>query len=292
MIMWRVTAERAVSPLAFMRRRLVRVVPLYWSVTSLMVGVLLVAPSLLRSARFDLAHIIASYLFVAWQRPPPYAGPYPLLVPGWTLNYEMFFYALFSTALTFPARARGVFILGALTVFVVAGQFCPHLPLILRVYSAPIVLEFGFGIAIAMLARRLHAPRTGLGLLGTGCALLALLAVGESTGMDRLIRLGIPAALIVAGAALWEAGRTVPLCQFAMLMGNASYSIYLVHTPWLAALATVWLMAGVAVNNPIPLVVVGVGTSITLGIMVHFLIERPMIGALTGRHVPSVPTER
>ena len=41
-IMWRVTAERAVSPLAFMRRRLVRVVPLYWSVTSLMVGVLLV----------------------------------------------------------------------------------------------------------------------------------------------------------------------------------------------------------------------------------------------------------
>ncbi len=90
------------APLRFFLRRLARVAPIYWLLTTLMLAGSLIAPSLLNVPTGGLGHIVASYLFIPDARG---AGEMrPVLALGWTLNYEMFFYALFSLALLAPAR--------------------------------------------------------------------------------------------------------------------------------------------------------------------------------------------
>ncbi|WP_458093569.1 hypothetical protein [Roseomonas sp. WA12] len=56
-------------------------VPLPWLLTSVLVAVFLLAPSLLRMAHFDIAHTAASLLFLPWTR-PVMGEPIPVLVPG------------------------------------------------------------------------------------------------------------------------------------------------------------------------------------------------------------------
>jgi len=51
----------------------------------------------------SIPHVVASYLFVPWEN--PYGRFYPILILGWTLNFEMFFYAMFAIALRYPRRA-------------------------------------------------------------------------------------------------------------------------------------------------------------------------------------------
>lgn len=63
-IMAAVTFGKDVTPWDFLRRRLVRVVPMYWLVTLAMVGLALVAPGLFRTLRVDAETLAMSLLFV------------------------------------------------------------------------------------------------------------------------------------------------------------------------------------------------------------------------------------
>ncbi|MFX8354845.1 hypothetical protein ABTL90_19105, partial [Acinetobacter baumannii] len=93
--------------LAFLRDRLLRIAPLYWTLSLLMVVLLLTMPQLAQTSKFDARHALLSFLFSPAMH--PVLGHYwPLIVPGWTLNYEMFFYVIFALALGSGGRARTV----------------------------------------------------------------------------------------------------------------------------------------------------------------------------------------
>lgn len=96
-IMWWTTSGIEITPGRFMLKRVHRIVPLYWAVTGFYVVVLLVAPRFMQTGALDPAHAIASFLFIPWQH-PVLAPAYPLVTPGWTLNYEMFFYVVSPSA--------------------------------------------------------------------------------------------------------------------------------------------------------------------------------------------------
>ena len=76
------------SRLQFFIKRIFRIVPVYWALTFLFVAILLLMPSILRSASFDIGKTISSLFFVS--------GPFyesPVLYVGWTLEFEFLFYA-------------------------------------------------------------------------------------------------------------------------------------------------------------------------------------------------------
>jgi exopolysaccharide production protein ExoZ len=83
--------------LIFAERRLVRVVPMYWLATTLKAIAVLVAGSMVVHARLTVWTFVASYLFIPCRNLD--ANFMPILGVGWTLNYEMFFYALKALAL-------------------------------------------------------------------------------------------------------------------------------------------------------------------------------------------------
>ena len=90
-------AARARQAGQFLQRRLLRVLPLYWFYTLLKVALLAAVPAVAMRYSLDLSHLAASLAFVPWTS--PWGEVQPVLPVGWTLNFEMLFYALFALAM-------------------------------------------------------------------------------------------------------------------------------------------------------------------------------------------------
>ncbi|MGV3577934.1 acyltransferase family protein [Brevundimonas sp.] len=282
-VMWRILKERPVSPGVFLQKRLARIVPLYWLLTTVMVVLLLVAPQLLQSTRFDLPHVVASYLFVAWPNPVEAAGLKPVMIPGWTLNYEMAFYLLLAAALLMKASLRGAVVIGVLLVSTALSVL--PLPPIAAFYASPFMAELALGVGLAMVFPRLsrgwlqHGGLVfvlGCGLLIPGGAMIGPEAHG------RLILLALPATLIVAGLiAVEEAGR-LPSIPVLKAVGDASYPLYMIHPVLLSAMAQALNLAGVEMPPWLYVAAALVVTSV-VGWFAHLWLERPLIAAFKPR---------
>ena len=273
-IMW-VTAisRRDEAPGKFVLKRLLRIVPLYWLVTTLVLAIVLIKPQLMRSASFDAAHAVASYLFIAWPH-PKFAGMFwPVVVPGWTLDYEMFFYAIVTVSLAFALRWRAMIICAVLTALAVLGTTLAPMT-IAGFYTDPILLEFAFGIAIGVcFTRRSALPRgVAYALIALGLGLFVVLGPLE-TDANRLVCWGVPMALLVLGSV--NAPTILPGRAFRVL-GDASYSIYLTQfctiAPAAAVVNSVFHGAAGKVLATVGLIAVAVGG----GVVAYGLVERPL----------------
>ncbi len=280
----------------FLKRRIVRIVPLYWLATLAVVAVAVVAPRLFATTTVTAQNVAQSLLFV-----PAYSAAFPdqiwpVLVPGWSLNYEMFFYLVFAVGLLVARERLLLFLVVILGTFVVAGLLLdPHLAP-LKSYTDPRLLEFLFGVLLA----RLYMDMGFKGLSGLGVLLPAgvlLLAISPALPMLQLGKIppwALPAAFIVTGALAMEkllVSTSSPLLQ---LMGDASYALYLSHLFTLGALRVIWAKAGVPVDNPQWTLLwfgVALSASVVVGIAVHKWLEKPLLSA--GRSLlGSGPTAR
>ena len=281
-IMWWTTRAGDVSPGEFMRRRIHRVVPIYWALSAVYVAVLLLAPRLMQSGQLELPHAVASFLFIPAVHPVT-GYMMPLVTPGWTLNYEMFFYGIFALGLFLPRAHRLAFVSLAMLLLVLLGQVVDPQSRVADFYTSTLLLEFLFGVWLGVLfeSGRVLPPRV--------LPLAAVLSVAALVGLQRFavsetrfIFMGLPAAAVVFVAISWERWRPVRVLPVALLLGNASYSIYLVHQLALSATGQAWRRM---VDGPLWLVgsgfaLVGVAVSVLLGIVCHRLLEQPL-GRLT-----------
>ena len=75
----------------FFVKRLIRIVPIYWILTTLSVFILAIKPDLFTYRQtLDISWILASYLFIPWTSVDLVDSP--VIGLGWTLNFEMYFY--------------------------------------------------------------------------------------------------------------------------------------------------------------------------------------------------------
>ena len=95
------------APRDFAVRRIIRIVPLYWTLTGALMLLALWKPEAFRATAASLEYLVKSLLFIPYPNPGQGGQLFPLLVPGWSLNLEMFFYAVF-TATLFPPRRRRI----------------------------------------------------------------------------------------------------------------------------------------------------------------------------------------
>ena len=104
----------------FLVRRLIRIVPLYWVLTTVMVAGVLMAPGSLELPADRWQYIAGSYLFIPVLRAADDLRP--ILGQGWTLDYEMFFYAAFTLAILWPRRFGVAFITIGFVVLAILGR--------------------------------------------------------------------------------------------------------------------------------------------------------------------------
>ncbi len=260
----------------FARRRLARVVPLYWMATTLVLAVALLMPGTLSEAPGGIGSMLASYLFIPWRRPDGFIQP--LFRLGWTLNYEMLFYAAFASFIGLRRNRAVACVFAVMLALAVAGQALrPSNPQALF-WTDPIVLEFAAGMLVAQLLLagvRLAAP---VRLLLAACGVGMLFVEGRADGPWRFLAYGLPATLFVAACVLARpaSGRVSARLRLGILLGDASYAIYLVHPFPMRAFAVLWQklhwtgMAGI-----LSYVAFTVLFACVIAVVVHFWVEMP-----------------
>lgn len=280
----------------FLSKRVFRVVPLYWAFTSLMIVAMVAVPHALNHTHIDIGHIAASYAFLPWLDS---AGlPHPVLGLGWTLNYEMYFYAVFALALLLPRKAALAAILGLFVLLTLINPLVPRDLVPLRFWSDPMILEFGLGMAIAAVWRRANVPLAlavssvvvGAGLLIAATAEAERLGFPSldagALGWSRVVSAGVPAALIVFGvvniafrARKWP-GRAL------VVGGDASYALYLSHPFTVNLVAIAWRPFRGALPEA-GFTIVATIAAIAAAIGIHVIFERPVTRLLTAQLPPS-----
>ncbi|EKS36878.1 acyltransferase family protein [Afipia broomeae] len=279
-IMWITTASERTTPPSFAVTRIIRIVPLYWTMTLLLYGGWLIFrdPATVPS----LWNLVRSLLFI------PFVSPrtgeiQPLLIAGWTLNFEMFFYAVFAFALFIARRHRALLvctILGALAALPLLVS--PSGPIGLT-YTSPLLIEFMIGCLLGIMYERKALPRPAVAvfLLAVGCGFLLTSGMlsAASTGVARLFHWGLPAFLIVTGALSLEPKLRV--WRLPMLLGDASYSIYLTHGVVLSVVKSAVMLSGLDAQPLLTgeFILAGCLGSVVAGVAVYYLIERPLVAA-------------
>jgi peptidoglycan/LPS O-acetylase OafA/YrhL len=262
------------QPAAFFLRRMMRVAPLYFLFTTLMVLVLLILPTGAKDTNLDVGQIISSYFFFPFAREDGRIAP--VLSLGWTLNYEMFFYALLSVCLLLSRPFLAV--TAVIMTLVMLGVFLDPSTAALMFWTNPLIIEFLFGIGLARLwLLGICLPRFDLFILTGGIGFI-LLIILHQTDLPRFIAAGFPASLIVASATLFCPGWRMPLQS----LGDASYALYLSHrfTLRAATLLILPIVPATLLGAVLYVMLVCVVASV-VAVMVHLHIERPMMRALS-----------
>lgn len=278
-IMWTVTAGREVPPGRFLLDRLTRIVPLYVLLTFAVYLVAILVPAAFPNMRTSLSHAVLSALFIPHTSP---AGtPYPQIAPGWTLNIEVFFYLVVAAGLwlglseqrrlwTYTAGLGLLALIGLLTRSDVVA---------VNSYTSPLLLEFVAGLWLGVAWQRGLLPRAAWGWAALLAALAALtaweLADGTQAIEVRVLVWGVPSVLIVGGMLTLERRLGMPRWRLGLLLGSASYSIYLLNV---LAVGATWRLVGWA---PLPVYYAAATlASAAAGIVLWWLVERPLSSAV------------
>ena len=261
-VMVKSTAGKTISPQDFFIRRCQRIVPFYWLATLVMMTAI---PD-------EFLFKFGSMFFIPMANPDS-GALVPVIEPGWTLNYEMFFYLLFAISLFLAEKWRFWAMAAALYALVIVSLVFP-VGGILGFYTNPIILEFLFGMAIAKF--QLKGPML---LIPLGfAAMYVLYPLIDS----RVISLGLPAALVVMGAI----GSEHRIRQFKLLnlLGDASYAIYIFHLLALGIFVKHWPKMGIDMAYFAPVAVIFV---IVTAVALHWFLERPIIAFFARRNAHS-----
>ena len=154
-------AEAATPRLAFdfLVRRFTRIFPIYW-ILSLFFLVLAATHKL-----FTSKWVIDSYLLL----PSGYPLRAPLLLFGWTLMFEMFFYYVISFNLLFGKQAAIPRTITSILLLVGIGAIVGFQKPVLILIANPINVEFVLGCFVALLHANFgKRPAVGLALLLSG----------------------------------------------------------------------------------------------------------------------------
>ncbi len=285
--------RHAVRPArTFLARRLERIAPMYWLVTSVKVLVVLLVPTLALNGLGGWHHALASYLFLPSMSAEGRLEP--VVVVGWTLNYEMAFYVLFAGALALrwrPWVGLAPVLLGVPLLYFAPVHWLMALPLPSLFYIQTVIWEFLFGMLLGAgvgWVRRLPWG-WGAALVSAGLTLLFTQA-SPGTSYWRGLFWGGPALAVVAGVISLERRWGARSPRWALEMGDASYSIYLVHTLTLPAVGVLLLRWPHGWRGEVDAALfVAVVLSAMSGEVVYRLVELPMMRWFTGRRRTAVP---
>jgi exopolysaccharide production protein ExoZ len=276
---------------AFVLKRLIRIFPVYWIAT---VAFYVLSP---HRASYTAADVLCSVLLIPHEIGSS-GDMHPLIGQGWTLQYEMLFYLIFTAGLFLTRRTGILLILATLLCLVAAGEAVMPLsaiaePLTLVQYwTRPILLLFPVGIGFALLEARLPrsfvVPRPFALMLGVLGLWFAYSLTFPLTATEQ-IRFPIVVVVWVLGAvwvfvSIFGRSRGGWTEAVAERFGDASYSVYLFHTFILSTL----LRLNVQNSSPLLFVAAALVGSNVFGFATYRLVETPILRTFRGM----LPTSR
>jgi len=278
----------------FALKRLIRLVPLYYIAIAATVAV-----SALNGSYYNPWHILTSLLFLPNLADPASTYMAPVVGVGWTLNCEAFFYVAFCASLLLSRRIAPFACIAAIAVTVVLSGFLARHTTIepwrsfFQFYAFKNMFLFCLGVMFGIAYQ--YIPKQ-LGKYGT-IASIALIALNISVASLSYLEIssaswqvfsGVTVAAVVLFALMDETRTGLAGNKALLLMGNASYSIYLFHV---LAIGGVIVLCDKAIASALPMIVLTSVIGTAVGLIVHLRVEAPIIRLLKeGRRAPATGT--
>lgn len=216
----------------FFIRRILRIYPPYLIIFLPFLGLYL-AKCFMGGSEFSLIYIIKNILLLPSFIPDP--NYYMFLSVAWTLVYEMFFYLIFSLAILFTSSLRKtvLFFSIAIVAMVISVNFLDlkgeRLNWVNLQYMMgdPIMINFVIGSVLYLFLDKIRNIKIDKYISIIGILILTVIAMKLSSAeYSRFISFSIPATFIVI---LTICTNLKEESKFLSLLGDASYSIYLIH---------------------------------------------------------------
>ena len=290
------SAKKSVFSL-FLKRRFVRIFPVYWIICTVFLAIHIALPSFYRTHYdFTVSNLFNTYFLLP--------GHQMINGVSWSLSYEIFFYILFSMA--FLIRQKTVivlFLISYVSLILMFSLFNHNLEGAYKWVSFffyPMITEFFMGILAALVIPKLPVSFALPFLIIGSCTFIGFGIYSNIWGVSvpghfgnvvpvfghfgRVVLFGIPSFFIIVGMVKYELSRLINLHNIFILMGQASYSLYLIHLPILAAGLKIITMV---FKNNMPLIYVSL-TILIFGICfisLYFFrfVEKPLIDQLNKR---------
>lgn len=283
------------NPKEFLVRRAFRIVPAYWAATLLITILAVAVPTLFRTTIPTTEGLIKSLLFIPSLEPKA-----PLLLLGWSLNFEVFFYLLFASLFFLRSEARTLVLLGIFTLLVGIGQFATGLSHVEAIYTSPSLIGFCLGTILAQAYRHGLFTRFCTQLrwatIVAPCVLLVAFYVVDWNGAEEIafwkhVLMSSTALSIVLFGLNHEAAGDVAHIKSLKYIGDISYSVYLFH---LFSVGAIWAISKRLFDIHQPLVylscaALAILAGLATGLVCYHLVERPFLtgGPRRRRAVPA-----
>jgi len=222
----------------------------------------------------------------------------PSLNVAWTLSFELFFYMIFTISLIIHKKKHNIVAIIILLSLVLLGIFMHPKEVHFVFLTNPIFIEFVFGIILGIIyMNKIKIPFTInillliaaivqiIHLINNGYANIseANFTLDGSGSLLRVYLWGIPSFLLVTSIIfLSQYQNTLSNFKFTFikkmftLVGDASYSIYLIHTLFFSAMIH---FNGLFINfqNGDILIFIFLISSIIVGCLMYTFIENPLL---------------
>lgn len=274
---------------SFFLRRAARIYPLYWVMT-LSLLILYAGKKALFAEDTIITNYVSSFLLIPDTQ-------FPIIPVGWTLVYEMYFYVIFSLCLLFQKKYLPP-LLGLWAVIITIGWLTSIRTINpwFTVIFSPLNFEFLFGALIAYLAlnKKIFNPKLLMlvAIISLGVLLIPFADIlypqALTNHAHRAALMTLPFGLLLYASVGFEwrssnqenaklSPRPMIAPRWLIIMGDASYALYLVHIPvFLVTGKMISLVSGTGIIDNIILIIVYVVTGIGAALITHFYIEKPL----------------
>lgn len=259
----------------FMKKRILRIYPIYWTIMIPLIPVFLLFPSFGSGEETESFYTIVKNILLIPQ-------DNPILIVSWTLSFEMFFYIMFSFLILLNKRI-GFSIFGLWTLLSSLSFFkvFPNNEFVQFIFNVH-NLEFILGSFCAYLVINKKSSLSTI-YLTAGSTLfiitwiLALEGfIGKFSSLSTIL-FGLASALLVLGAAYRHLSRNVKIPGYLVFSGDSSYSLYLAHTPILSIINKVFTGLDVyAILGEFLAAILLITITFVGSCLVYVLIEKPL----------------
>lgn len=258
-------------------RRLIRIYPILILLTMVKLGYMMAGGAGVPDHKHGLSYILCSTLLI----PLP---EFPFISVSWTLCFEIFFYATFLLCVLFGTRIRWWMAGHAAACLVLNLPWLPPLDFPASFFFSPYILDFYLGCITAYLCAHRMVPVPLAWVCVAAGGLLTALGLGAHDLLEPLfgslilLYWGLSFFFVITGLAALEQSNRLRIPRPLAYLGDASYSIYLVHNNVIMAGGVLLAKHISAVGNFLSLLLFGLA-AVTLLVSLAFYqyIERPLL---------------
>lgn len=217
---------RPTKTVSFLKRRFIRIYPIYWIIITLFLLIQLVFPFYYNTHfKLGVANMLATYLLL----------PNHVMINdvSWSLTNELFFYLLFTLAILVPVKKFAFSLLliyfVLLLVIALTGMNFTGGNGYIGLLFFPMNIEFLLGIFIVLIfdkiSKRWICPllAAGVVLFLTGACIfnhgIYILNNQSNSVLNRVLLFGLPSFLVILALVKMELNKTIPVKKIFLYLG-------------------------------------------------------------------------